>query len=74
MNIENRHQAIALLTEVWDLSADTRLGQLSSHLGFLGETYVGHGLAEIDDEDLIAMMQRHREELLRRIADPVVQI
>jgi hypothetical protein len=69
----NREELITLLAKVWELSPDVRLGQLVSHLGFLGETYVGHGLPEIDDDDLIAILQRHKEELLRRTADPVIQ-
>jgi hypothetical protein len=73
MTSGTREELITLLAKLWELSPDVRLGQLVSHLGFLGEAYCGHGLAEIDDDDLRAIMQRHRDELLRRVVDPVIQ-
>jgi hypothetical protein len=58
---------LALLAEVWALSPDVRLGQLFAHLGFLGEAHLGRGLGYIDDDELIAIMYRHRAELLARL-------
>ena len=37
--------ALAMLSEVWVLSPDLRLGQLIAHLGFLGEAHWEKGLA-----------------------------
>lgn len=34
-----QRQALAVLAEVWALSPDVRLGQLFTHLGFLGEAH-----------------------------------
>ncbi len=60
-------EALALLAEVWDLSPDVRLGQLMAHLGFLGEAHIQHGLGYIEDDELIAILYRHRAELLARL-------
>lgn len=62
-----QREALAVLAEVWALSPDARLGQLMAHLGFLGEIHVGKGLAYIDDDELIAVMYRHRAELMARL-------
>ncbi len=61
-----QREALAVLSELWQLSADVRLGQLFAHLGFLGEVHVGRGLGYIEDDELIAVMCRHRSELLAR--------
>jgi hypothetical protein len=63
---DQQRQALALLSEIWQLSPDARLGQLFAHLGFLGEVHVGRGLGYVDDDELIAVMYRHRSELLNR--------
>ncbi len=55
-----------IMAEVWALSPDVRLGQLFAHLGFLGEVHLGRGLGYIEDDELIAVLYRHRAELLAR--------
>ena len=67
MTSDIQREALAALTEVWSLSPDVRLGQLMAHLGFLGEVHVGRGLGDIDDDELIAILYRHRAELLARL-------
>ena len=61
-----QREALAVLSQVWQLSPDVRLGQVFAHLGFLGEVHVGRGLGYIDDDELVAIMYRHRAELLAR--------
>ena len=51
------------------MSPDVRLGQLMAHLGFLGEAHVGKGLGYIEDDELLAILYRHRAELLSRRQD-----
>jgi hypothetical protein len=63
---EIQHEALAVLAEVWSLSPDIRLGQLMAHLGFLGDVHLGRGLGYIEDDELIAILYRHRTELLAR--------
>ena len=71
MTPDVQRESLALLAELWSLSPDVRLGQLFAHLGFLGESHVGRGLGYIDDDELLAVMYRHRAELLTRLqAEP----
>jgi hypothetical protein len=64
---EMQLEAISALSEVFGLSPDVRLGQLMAHLGFLGEVHVGKGLGDIEDDELIAVLYRHRAELRARL-------
>ena len=66
MTSDMQREALAVLGEVWALSPDVRLGQLFAHLGFLGQAHVGKGLGYIEDDELIAVLYRHRAELLAR--------
>jgi hypothetical protein len=67
MTPDVQREALAVLAEVWTLSPDVRLGQLFAHLGFLGEAHLGKGLGYIEDDELIAIMYRHRAELVARL-------
>jgi hypothetical protein len=49
------------------LSPDVRLGQLFAHLGLLGEDHLGRGLGNIEDDELIAILYRHKAELEARL-------
>jgi hypothetical protein len=64
-----QREALAVLAEVVELSDDVRLGQLFAHLGFLGEDQTGRSLANIDDEQLLAVLYHHRGELAARQAN-----
>jgi len=64
--IDVQREALAVLAEVLALSPEVRLGQLFAHLGFLGEAHLGRGLGYIEDDELIAVLYRHRAELLAR--------
>jgi len=64
-----QREALTVLAEVWALSPDIRLGQLMAHLGFLGEVHIGRGLGDIDDDELIAIIYRHKAELTARAAE-----
>ena len=66
MTPDTQREALAVLAEVWSLSPDIRLGQLFAHLGLLGEVHLGRGLGDIEDDELIAVLYRHRAELLVR--------
>lgn len=66
MTSDVRRAALATLGEVWSLSPDVRLGQLMAHLGFLGQVHLGHGLGDLDDDEIVSILYRHREELLAR--------
>ena len=64
MNLRTTSEALSVLADLCELSPDVRLGQLLAHLGFLGEDQTGRTLWDIDDEQLLAVFQCHRDELL----------
>lgn len=64
---DQQREALAVLAEVWSLAPDVRLGQLMAHLGFLGEVHLGKGLGYVEDDELIAILYRHRAELRARL-------
>lgn len=61
-----QREALSVLGELCELSPDVRLGQLLAHLGFLGEDRTSRSLWDIDDEQLLAALYQHREELVGR--------
>jgi hypothetical protein len=67
MTSDMQREAMAALGEVWSLSPDVRLGQLLAHLGFLGEAHLGRGLGYIEDDELLAILYRHKAELMARL-------
>jgi hypothetical protein len=67
MNSELQREALTVLGEIWALSPDVRLGQLFAHLGFLGEAHLARGLGDIDDDELLSILYRHRDELRARL-------
>jgi hypothetical protein len=69
-----QQEALAVLTDVWTLSPDVRLGQLMAHLGFLAEVHVGKGLGYVEDDELVAILYRHRIELRARLAGASDQV
>ena len=68
MNSDLQKEALSVLSEIWSLSPDARLGQIFDFLGFLGDVQLGRGLGYIEDDELLAVMYRHRAELLARIS------
>ncbi len=64
---QTQREALAVLAELCELSEDVRLGQMFAHLGFLGEDEAGRSLWDIDDEQLLAVLYRHRAELVARL-------
>jgi hypothetical protein len=68
MNPDLQREAMAVLAEVLALSPEIRIGQLLAHLGFLGEAHLDKGLGYLEDDELIAILYRHRAELLARVS------
>jgi hypothetical protein len=66
MSANVRQEALAVLAELAALAPEVRLGQLMAHLGFLGEDQVERSLWDIEDDELLAVLHRHRSELLAR--------
>lgn len=66
MNSDLQRETLAVLADVWAHSPGIRLGQMFAHLGLLGEAHVGKGLGYIEDDELLAVLYRHRAELAAR--------
>jgi hypothetical protein len=66
MSANVRQEALAVLGELATLAPEVRLGQLMAHLGFLGEDQVERSLWDIEDDQLLVVLHRHRGELLAR--------
>lgn len=64
---EIQREALAALAEVWALSPDVRLGQLMAHLDLLADAHLEKGLGDIEDDELVALLYRHRAELRARL-------
>jgi hypothetical protein len=56
------------LARVCELSEDVRFGQIMAFLGFLAEDMCGRGLWNVEDEELIGVIEKHAEDLIRRKA------
>jgi hypothetical protein len=67
MKEDVREEALTVLAELAALAPEIRLGQLMAHLGFLGEDQVERSLWDIEDDELLAVLHRHRSELLARL-------
>ena len=63
---DKQREALTALAEVWSLAPDVRLGQLMAHLDFLGGVHLEKGLGYLEDDELIALLYRHRAELKAR--------
>jgi hypothetical protein len=59
-------ESLSILSEIRELSPDVRLGQLFAHLGFLVESHFDRPLADVDDDEMLSLLYRHRDELLAR--------
>ena len=60
---------IEKLVEIRDLSPDVRFGQLLANLGFLVEDQTDRSLWDVEDADLLRVMEKHRDDLIRRQSD-----
>lgn len=66
MSADVRQEALAVLIEAAGLAPEVRLGQLMAHLGFLSEDQLDRSLWDVEDDELLTVLQRHRTELLAR--------
>ncbi|MBY0525033.1 MAG: hypothetical protein K2R98_16630 [Gemmataceae bacterium] len=61
-----RKDILQTLATLWELAPDVRFGQLIAHLGFLANDMGERSLVDIEDEALLQVIERHREELVQR--------
>lgn len=67
MNAASSRESVALLlAELTAIAPGIRIGQLLDHLAFLAEDEYGKPMSAVEDDELMAVLQRHRQELLAR--------
>jgi hypothetical protein len=66
MSPDLQQAMFAALAETLALAPDSRFGQMIAHLGDLGEDYLERNLGDLEDDELLAILYRHRAELLAR--------
>ncbi len=64
-----QHELIDKLVDIHHLSPDIRFGQLLANIGFLVEDRTDCPLREVEDDQLLVIMEGHRIDLARRLAD-----
>jgi hypothetical protein len=66
MSAGARQEALTVLAELAELAPEVRLGQMMAHLGFLSEDQVDRSIWDIEDDELLTVLYRHRSELIAR--------
>ncbi|CAN5493119.1 hypothetical protein BH10PLA2_BH10PLA2_04140 [soil metagenome] len=61
--IEKHSETLSAIAVFWAQYPEVHLGQLLTQLGTLAESQGGKGLSQMKDSELIAALNRHREEL-----------
>jgi hypothetical protein len=66
MNTELSQTLVARLSELQALCPDMLFGQMMATLGLLAEDDPGRSLWDVEDDQLLAVIARFRQDLLRR--------
>lgn len=66
MNTELSQTVLTRLTELRALCPDMRIGQIVATLGLLAEDDPGRSLWDVEDDELLAVIERFRHDLQRR--------
>jgi hypothetical protein len=68
MTTPAQQEIVRRLAELCELSPGVRFGQLVAHLGFLAEDMFDHPMADIEDDELLRVIDRHKSEMAVREA------
>ncbi len=63
MMTQTRREILAVLSELFELDSDARVGQLMTFMGVMGEANAGRALYHLDDEELLDALCEHRNNL-----------
>lgn len=63
MNDTSTRELLERLADVRELRPEMRFGQMLATLGMLGEDAVGRNLWDIEDDELLAVIERFRQDL-----------
>jgi hypothetical protein len=61
-----QREIIKKLAAICELTEGVRVGQVMDHLGLLGKDMFDRGLADLEDDQLLRVLERHEAELVRR--------
>ena len=64
---------LAALSDILDLTPDMRLGQLVALMGDFGQMEYEYPLAELEDDQLLAVLQNHHANLIAHGFTPARQ-
>lgn len=60
-----QRDVLTVLSDVLDLLPDMRVGQLIALLGDFGQMEFDYHLADLEDDQLLVVLERHRADLFR---------
>jgi len=66
MTSASHQELIEKLADIHQLSPDVRFGQLLANLAFLVQDQTDQDLREVEDDQLLEVLERHRADLARR--------
>jgi hypothetical protein len=66
MNADLSQTLLARLSELRSRCPEMRFGQMVATLGLLAEDDPGRSLWDVEDDELLAVIERFRQDLLRR--------
>jgi hypothetical protein len=66
MNTDLSQTVLSRLSEVRALCPDMRIGQIVATLGLLSEDDPGRSLWDVEDDELLTVIERFRQDLQRR--------
>jgi hypothetical protein len=66
MNADVSKEVLSRLSVLRQMCPDMRIGQLLATLGLLAEDMTDRSFWDIEDEELIAVLERFRQDLARR--------
>ena len=69
MMTQVQREALDLQAEILNLAPEIRLGQLWSFMGFLGHVEFHQSIDNLDDELMVQVLRRHRDNMARRLVD-----
>ena len=69
MSSSLRQEMLQTFAEISDLARDVRFGQLLANLGFIAECESDSTVWDIEDEAMLKVLQKHRNDLLRLSAN-----
>ncbi len=72
MTTPTQQETLKLLSEILTLSPQIRIGQLIAWMGELGSVEYQRSLWDLEDEELCCLLQSHRDQIQKRLSQPLM--